>query len=155
METYTHKQLAVNCFNNVWDLLDLTERTDAQNEEMVQMCHSSFWHWTQVEDHTDQNLSIGYWQLSRVYAVVGNGPQAEHYAQRCIDVSRKAELPPFFIAYGYEAMARAQMLLNNTEKKEKNLVMAKEFTDLIKVEDSKKLLLQDIEEIEKKGERVN
>jgi hypothetical protein len=36
---FTHKQLAVNCFNKVWDLLEKSERTESEAEEMVHLCH--------------------------------------------------------------------------------------------------------------------
>ncbi|MFT4415573.1 tetratricopeptide repeat protein [Fredinandcohnia humi] len=145
--TFSHKQVAVQCFNKVWDLLEKDDRTNLEDEEMVHMCHTSFWHWTQVEDHTEQNLSIGYWQLSRVYAMVGNGEQALEYAQRCIAVSIDAKLAPFYIAYAYEAMSRAYTILKQKEQAQKCLELANEYTKSVIVEESKKLLKNDLKEL--------
>ncbi|MHC8514934.1 hypothetical protein [Sporosarcina sp. ITBMC105] len=143
-EKFSHKQLAVNCFNQTWDLLDKRNRTQAEKEQMIHLCHTSFWHWTQVEDHTPQNLSIGYWQLSRVYAVVENGEQALYYAKQCVSVSHEADLAPFFIAYAYEAQARAQLLLRQSTEAKKSLLLAEEFVQNIKDEESRKLVEADV-----------
>ncbi|MDP4163454.1 MAG: hypothetical protein Q8898_10160, partial [Bacillota bacterium] len=111
-QTFSHKQLAVSYFNKVWDFLDQESRTFEEDEQMIHLSHSSFWHWGQVEDHTAQNISIGYWQLARVYAVVGQGETALRYAKQCVDVSVQANLAPFYIGYAYEAAARAYAVLN-------------------------------------------
>ncbi|WP_163102474.1 hypothetical protein [Peribacillus alkalitolerans] len=146
-KNYSHKQLATACFNKVWDFLDKKNRNDEENEQMIHMCHSSFWHWTQVEDHTKTNLSIGYWQLSRVYAVVGQGENSLRYAKKCIAVSDEAELPPFYRGYAYEAEARAHGVLGNHPQKQIALEHALELLDQVTVAENKKLLQQDLDEL--------
>lgn len=142
-----HKQIASQCFNKVWDFLDLQERTRNEEEQMIHLAHTSFWHWTQVEDHTPTNLSIGYWQLSRVYAVVGNGEQSLYYGNRCVEVSLEANIPPFYIGYGYEALARAYMVLGQTDNATDSYEKALGYTEQILIEDSKKMLLNDLNQI--------
>jgi tetratricopeptide (TPR) repeat protein len=143
----SHRQIASQCFNRVWDFLDLQERTKEEEEQMVHLAHTSFWHWTQVEEHTPQNLSIGYWQIARVYAVVGNGEQSQYYADRCIEVSLEASIPPFYIGYGYEALARAYMVLGQNEIALDTFQKALRYAEEVVVEDSKKMLLKDLYEI--------
>lgn len=121
---------------------------------MIHLCHTSFWNWTQVEDHTPQNISIGYWQLSRVYSVVGNGGQALYYADQCVKVSTEAELPPFFIAYAYEARARAQLVLKQLTKAGESLELAGEFINFVKIEESKKLVETDVVELREELARL-
>ncbi|WP_449538715.1 hypothetical protein [Ferdinandcohnia sp. Marseille-Q9671] len=150
MNQLSHKQVASECFNKVWDLLDMPNRTEKEAEEMVHLCHTSFWHWSQAKEHTEQNLSIGYWQLSRVYAVVGNGEQALYYANRCIEVSIKAELAPFYIAYAYEAQARAYIVLDRKKLAEDSIVLVKKHTEQVIVEDSKNLLVAELAELLRK-----
>jgi hypothetical protein len=147
MSIENHKQIASQCFNRVWDLLDLQERTREEEEQMIHLAHTSFWHWTQVENHTPTNLSIGYWQISRVYAVVGNGEQALHYANRCEEVSLSANIPPFFIGYSYEAQARAYKVLGQDNDALSSYQKAKTYTELVVDEESKKMLVKDLEEI--------
>jgi hypothetical protein len=152
-ESFTHRQLAGKCFNQVWHLLEKV-RTEQEEEQMVNLCHASFWHWTQVEGHTQQNLSIGYWQLSRVYSEIGNGGQALHFAHRCIAVSLEAGLAPFYTAYAYEALARAQMTLNQVEQALKSIETAATYSSLVTILDSKQLLISDLENIKDKISRI-
>ncbi|MBP3963250.1 hypothetical protein I8J30_11105 [Paenibacillus sp. DLE-14] len=126
-----HKQLASSCFNKVWDLLSKEERTERESEEMVHLCHGSFWHWTQVEDHTPTNLSVGYWQLARVYAVIGQGSQALDYAIKCMKISADAKLDAFYIAYAYEAAARAYSVIGESAQKDEALARAADYAERI------------------------
>lgn len=145
--TFTNREFAVSCFNKVWDLLVLENRSDKETEDMVHLCHSSFWHWTQVEGHTSTNLSIGYWQLSRVYAVAGRGEIALQYAEKCIEISNDSKLEPFYKAYAYEAAARAYKVLNETERCRELLNTAFHFANQVVDEESKGWLTKDLEEI--------
>ncbi|MDN4608226.1 hypothetical protein [Sporosarcina highlanderae] len=141
----SHKQIAATCFNQVWDLLEKEVRTPEEQENMIHLCHSSFWHWTQAEECTEQNLSIGYWQLSRVYAVVGQGENSLNYAKRCIAVSEEAGLAPFYIGYGYEAAARACNVLGQSTESRRFKEVAYEYLEKMTDEGSKKLLVSDLE----------
>ncbi|PGL73285.1 hypothetical protein [Bacillus sp. AFS055030] len=144
---FTHRDLAVSCFNKVWDLLELENRSQSESEEMVHLCHSSFWHWTKVENHTPKNISIGYWQLSRVYAVIGEGQTALDYAKKCVKISLEKELEPFYIAYAYEALSRAHARLNQSQESLAAKTKAYEYVKDVMVEESKDLLLKDLDTI--------
>ena len=65
-------------------------------------------HWTQRPDCTSTNLSIGYWQTARIYALLGQAENARRYAQMCFEVSQQPGVKPFFLAYAYEALAQAE-----------------------------------------------
>ncbi|MEH7305150.1 hypothetical protein [Neobacillus drentensis] len=147
--TFSHRQLAVNCFNAVWDLLDLNDRTKEEEEKMIHLGHTSFWHWTQVEEHTAKNLSIGYWQLSRVYAIAGLGERSLYYAKRCLSVSLENDIEPFYIGYAYEALSRANALLGYTESSIEQAEQASEYAKKVGDEASKEMLMKDLQEIER------
>jgi hypothetical protein len=147
MTTYTHKEMAINCFNAAWDLLDLALRTRDEEEQMIHLAHSSFWHWSQVKEHTPKNLSIGYWQLSRVYAVSGLGERSLYFAKCCEDISLKNNLEPFYIAYAYEALSRANAILDHINLSTEQKAIALEYVQKVKVEDSKNMLINDLQSI--------
>jgi hypothetical protein len=109
-EARAHRHFAGACFNRAWDYLDLPRRDERQVEEMLHASHASFWHWLQVPECTPTNLSIGFWQLARVYAVAGRAGDARRWAQRCLDVGEASGLEPFYRAYAHEAMARAVLI---------------------------------------------
>jgi hypothetical protein len=147
MTTFTHKQLAVNCFNAVWDFLELIERSKEEEEKMIHLAHTSFWHWTQVEEHTPKNLSIGYWQLSRVYATVNLGERSLSYAEQCLAVSLENEIEPFYIGYAYEALSRANYLLGYNNLAQEQSELAIEYAQKVKNVQSKENLMKDISTI--------
>jgi len=148
--TFTHKQQAVNSFNAVWDLLDLNVRTNEETEKMIHLAHTSFYHWTQVEGHTAKNLSIGYWQLSRVYATAGLGERSMYYAERCLSISLENEIEPFYIGYAYEALSRANALLGHNDRSIEQAEKAMEYAKEVGDEGSKEMLIKDLEEIKNK-----
>ena len=85
-----HEHFSVACFNQVWGLIDKPNRTPAEDQEMVELCLASLWHWSQRDDCTPTNLSIGYWQASRVYALLGQAENAMQYARLCLISAMKA-----------------------------------------------------------------
>ena len=68
-----HRYFAAECFNQAWDLINKSERTPEEDEQMIRLSLASHWHWTQRADCTQENVSIAYWQTSRVYTVLGPG----------------------------------------------------------------------------------
>lgn len=105
-----HQYFAAHCFNACWPLIDQAERTVEQAEQLIALGHSSLWHWTQRPDCTPKNLSIAHWVLSRIYAVLGDAPMAQRYAGSCLRISMEGGVAPLFVAFAYEALARAALV---------------------------------------------
>ena len=143
----SHKNYSAACFNRVWDLLDLESRTDAERDEMVECAHASLWHWMQREDGTPTNLSVGLWQISRVYATVGNAAMAKEYALRCEKASREGKVEPFFLAYALEARARAEAMGGNRKAADKLADEARKLAEKIDDEGGREALLADLDTI--------
>jgi hypothetical protein len=108
-----HRHFSADCFNRTWTLMEKPDRNAADSEAMVLCALSSLWHWTQRSDRTDRNLSVGHWQVSRAYALAGQGDNAMRHARRSLAFA--AGSPPFYIGYAHEAIARAAMVLNDRE----------------------------------------
>jgi tetratricopeptide (TPR) repeat protein len=142
-----HQSIAKQCFNDSWSLIEKEDRSEAEDEEMRRLSEVSFWHWVQVEDHTAENLSIGYWQLSRVYAISGRYRLAYYYADRCIEVGEKQNLTPFYIGYGYEARARAYLFGERVEEAKTALDKAYEFAEAVTDPDWKDPLVADLDQV--------
>jgi hypothetical protein len=144
-----HKHFSAFCFNSAWGLMDKTERTAEEDQQMLNLCHASLWHWTQREDCTDENLSIGYWQISRAYALVGQPDNARRYGQMCLNAAR--ESGPFLQGYAYEALARAEAVAGNQDSSLKLLKEARLCADAIESPEEKKMLLGDLKTIGDSG----
>ena len=104
--TAAHRYFSADCFNKAWRLIEKPTRTPAEDEEMIGFSQASVWHWTQREDCQRANMAIGYWQLSRVYAIAGRPAEARRYGELCLEHGRPES--PFLHAYAYEALARAE-----------------------------------------------
>lgn len=137
-----HRFFSADCFNKAWELLEKPERSPAEDEEMILLNQTSLWHWTQREDCTSRNLSIGYWQASRIQAVLGRAGEARRYGQLCLEHSRQE--PPFFLAYAYEALARAEKLAGNESLAESYRAEAMRLAEMVTDPEDKKLLIDDL-----------
>lgn len=108
LDPNVHREQGVALFNGVWEMLDMPDRTPAQDDQMVHAAHASRWHWSQAGPlGGDQQLAIGEWQCSRVYSVLGRGEPAVHHARACLEICEQAGLGDWVIAAAYEALARA------------------------------------------------
>ncbi len=84
----TRRTLAVDLFNHVWTLLERTDRTPMQDDEMLHAAHASRFHWGEVGEPV--NLARGEWQCSRVYAVLDRAEPAMWHATAMPRVVRGA-----------------------------------------------------------------
>jgi len=140
-----HKYFSANCFNAAWDLIDKKDRTVEETEQMIQLCQASLWHWSQREDNTDQNRSVGYWQASRVYALAGQLGGARRYGKLSLEAA--SECPPFYRGYAYEALARAEMLAGDRPRMKEYLSLAREQADAVKDLKARQALEADLDGI--------
>lgn len=143
-----HKFFSAHCFNTAWDLIDKTERTPEENEQMIQLSLASAWHWGQRKDCTDANLSVSYWQISRVYALLGQVENARRYGQICLEISRSEDVGPFYLGYAYEALARAESVAGNHTEAKAYVSAARLAAEKVEDVDSRKWLLDDLATIE-------
>ena len=142
-----HNHFSTYCFNQAWDLIDKTDRTPEQDEEMIRLSLASTWHWTQRGDCTNKTYSIGYWQTSRIYSILGQAENARRYGGLCLAVSQEADVPPFFLGYAYEALARAEAVAGDQQAMQEFLDQARETAERVADMDEKKMLLDDLETI--------
>lgn len=140
-----HKHFSADCFNRVWALLDKPERTPREEQEMVELCLASVWHWTEREDCTDMNMSIGYWQASRVYATLGLADEARRYGELCLEASRRPDVLPFCMGYAHEALGRAELIAGNGDRAQEHLAESRRIAEGLPDPDAKKRLLADLD----------
>jgi DNA-binding transcriptional MerR regulator len=105
LDPATQKALASALFNRVWELLEATDRTPADDDELVNAAHASRYLWTSIG--TPRHLAIGDWQIARAYSTLGRGEPAVHHARRCLDHATQVGDEPWLLASAYEGLARA------------------------------------------------
>ena len=138
-----HRYFAARCFNAAWELLDKPNRSVADNEQMIRLAHSSLWHWTQRADCQPANLSIGYWQLARVYAVLEQALNARRYGERCLEVT--PEDRPFLLGFAHEALARAAGVAGDERRKREHLEEARRQAEQVTDAEERSLLVSDLD----------
>lgn len=140
-----HRLFSADCFNRTWTLIEKPDRSPAEDEQMLLLSLASLWHWTQREDCSDRNLSIGYCQVSRVYALRGDGRNALRYAEICSRYSQSQ--PPFFLAYAHEAIARAALLNGETERVRHHVAEARQLATQVTEVEERTALEKDLDTI--------
>lgn len=137
------KTLGIKYFNETWDLIDLKHRTPVDDLLMIQKAHASLYHWQ--EEALPINFVRGEWLLSRVYALVHLGEAARYHAKTCLDLCYQNQIHDFDLAFAYEAMARAEYLLENKELFEHYLALSKATT--IEKEEDRNYFLEQVKTI--------
>ncbi|MEE8399850.1 MAG: hypothetical protein V3S89_12650 [Desulfobacterales bacterium] len=132
-----HHRLSVQYFNQVWTIIDKQKRSAEETEDMILLAYASLWHWRQRRDVRPLNLSIGYWQVSRVHALAGQYEMAKLFADKCLQVSTQGELTPFYMGYAYEALTRAEILSQDSDAAKAYLMKAEQ--QLGKVKDQEEM----------------
>ena len=118
-----HRKFAVDCFNNTWTLIEKADRSPEDDARMIHMAHASRFHWSEIG--TPLNFARGDWQISRVYAILGQGQNALAYAKNCLHLCIDNDFGDFDLAFAYEAAARAFAVLCDSKMTEKHLELAK------------------------------
>ena len=142
-----HRYFSVECFNRAWGLIDKIGRTPDEDEEMLRLSLASTWHWTQRQDCTSTNLSVGYWQTARIYTLLGQVENARCYGKLSLKASQEEGTEPFALGYAYEALARAEMIAGERVQMDVYLEQARQVCARITDEEDRQLLLQDLETI--------
>jgi hypothetical protein len=137
-----HKHFSAWCFNRAWDLIEKSDRTEEDVRLMVALSQASIFHWTSRSDCTDKNLSVGYWQASRIQALIGNAQEALRHGRTCLAYS--ANLEPFYLGYAYEALARAANLMNDAANLADYLDRAESLAEQVSDEQDRQLLATDL-----------
>jgi hypothetical protein len=140
-----HKHFSAWCFNRAWELIEKPDRTEEEVRLMVALSHASIFHWISQSDCTDRNLSVGYWQASRIQALIGNAQEATRHGRTCLGYS--ANLEPFYLGYAYEALARAASLMNDAANMADYLDRAESLAEQVPDEHDRQLLAADLAQL--------
>jgi len=143
LEREEHRQLAADCFNAAWTLIEKPDRTPADDDEMVHCAHAAAYHWHNVG--TAANRARGEWQCSRVYAILGRAEPALDHARRCLEIveASPAEMEEFDLPAAYEALARAHWVAGDLDESRSYAELGREATAKIADEDDRKIMEAD------------
>ena len=134
MEAVGQRELAVSTFNRVWELLELSERTPEEIDEMIHAAHVSCYVWSQVG--APANVARGEWQCARVYAILGRAEPALWHAGRCLELTEAGgeSFEDWDLPSARQSMAHAHLAAGNTEEARRWAELARD--ELARVEDA-------------------
>lgn len=140
-----HRHFSAHCFNQAWDLMEKADRTAEEDQFMVALNQASIFHWTRRPDCSDEKLSVGYWQASRIQSLLWNTVEAIRLAHVCHRYS--LNLKPFYLGYAHEAIARAHRQAGHGDLADKHWNEAKELLERISNRQERELLEADLLQI--------
>jgi hypothetical protein len=140
-----HRKIGGDLFNYTWSLLDRKDRSEEETDEMLHAAHASRYHWGHAG--TPLNLSIGEWQVSRVYSALGRAEPAFYHGRRALEIARRNKLSRFYLAYAYEALARAAAVAGQRRARSRYLGEARRIGAAVRNRDDRRMLLEDLASI--------
>ena len=148
MSESTHdceRTMAAAMFNRTWELLDAPDRTAEDDRALLASAYASWVHWRNVGEA--KNHSVSDWQVSRVWAVLGDGARAADHGREALRIAEEHGLGPFYVAYGYEALARAAAIVGDVPVRDQHLAAAEALLEDIADGESAELVRIDLEDI--------
>jgi len=138
------RELAADCFNRTWTLMQKANRTPEEDDEMLHCAHASRYHWGEVG--TAAHRARGEWQCSRVYTVLVRAEPALHHAQRCLELceSNPDSIEDWDLPFAYEALARAHAVAGNGAESARCLQQARSLGAAIADDEDRTLLESDL-----------
>ncbi|HLG27964.1 MAG TPA: hypothetical protein VI423_09285 [Paenisporosarcina sp.] len=142
-----HRKWAIQLFNETWDLIDMKDRTRDDDSQMLEKAYASLYYWRQVG--TTLNLVRGYWQVSRVHAILGQGDAAYFYGISGVELCEAEGFGDFDIAFAYESVARAEKCRGNFESMDSWFERGQAAAENIVKEQDKKYFLSELVSVNK------
>ena len=140
-----HRALGVALYNSSWALLEKTDRTAEEDDELVHQVHASAYHWTAAPECEPKNRARGEWLCSRVYSVLGRAEPALHHARRCLVLCEQHpdNVEDWDVAFAYEALARASRVAGEEDEARRYELRGRELADQIADPEDRDIVLRD------------
>lgn len=142
-EVAGHRFFSAQCFNRTWELIEKPNRAERDDEEMLLLAQVSLWHWMQRDDCTPRSLSVGYWLLSRVHALLNQAELAKRHGELSLEQAAGEE--PFYAGYAHEALARAALIDGDHAALERHLKEARTCAAQVTDAEERGMLERDLE----------
>lgn len=108
-----HQKMAVDLFNQSWDILLMEDRTREDEDLLINMVHASLYHWRQIG--APINILRGEWMICHVYTLLEHKESALYHAENIMRLNDEIKPTDWDLAYCFEAMARVKALWGDRE----------------------------------------
>ena len=143
LDAETERRLGIDLFNKTWTLMEKTDRTREDDDEMLHCAHAAAYHWLQVG--TQANRARSEWQCSRVNAILGNVEPALRHGRRCLELVEASpdEMEEFDLPAAYEALGRAHAVAGDTAEAQRYVELGRAATAKIADDDDRAIMEAD------------
>lgn len=148
-EPELHRRLGADLFNDTWRLMELEDRSPADDVLMIHQAHASAYHWLQAG--TPNNVARSHWLCSRVYCVVGRAEPALFHARLVLSTCQEHGIGDWDLAFAYEALGRAYAVAGDHDEARRHVEQARLASADISIDEDRELLLGDLETIPSAG----
>jgi hypothetical protein len=132
VEEFDDRRAAVDAFNEAWALIDLRERTEADDRALLAAAFASRYHWERVGG--DEERAIGDWQIAHAASLMGLPDLALRFAVSALATVEANGWTDWRLASMYEGMARAHAAAGDAAERDRYAALAREV--LATVEDA-------------------
>jgi len=143
LDAETERRLGIDLFNRTWTLMEKTDRTREDDDEMLHCAHASAYHWLRVG--TQANRARSEWQCSRVNAILEHVDPALRHASRCLELVEGSpeEMEEFDLPAAYEALGRAYCVAGDRDEARRYVELGRAETAKIADEDDRAIMEAD------------
>ncbi|HEV7466667.1 MAG TPA: hypothetical protein VGP96_10210 [Candidatus Dormibacteraeota bacterium] len=119
-----HREIAAATFNRTWELIDLPQRSHAEEDEMLRTAVASRHHWEQAGGG-DAERATGDWQIAHVAALLGLPDLSLRCARSALDIARAGGWTGWRLASCHEGMARAHAAAGHRSERDRHIALAR------------------------------
>ena len=144
----THRRLAVDLFNRSWRLLELPDRTKAQEYDLIHVVHASCHHWRVIGSAANSSRAEN--QCARVYAALGRPEPALTHANRCLELVRaeRNAHEAWDLASALEVLARAHLAAGDRVEAGRHATLAQTALEAVADPDDREIVAAQLAELE-------
>ena len=151
-ERVFHRKEAVRCFNRTWEYLVKRRRTRDDDQKMLALAHASLYHWDAVGK--PRIRAVARWQVSRVYAALGQPELALLFAESALSTCRRNRVDEVLPTM-YEAVARAYAVGKDARDAKRFLARARLELDRVTLEkEDRRIFLGQIRDTQRLIDRL-
>ena len=99
-------------------LLDKKDRDIQDDNRIIAFAKASLYHWQKSHEFQPVNDQRGKWMISLVYAILEQGNDALHHAEKCWVLTKELNLGGFDLGYANEALAQSSRNFGSFRKNE-------------------------------------
>jgi len=111
-----HRRQSVEANNAAWDLIDRTDRSDSDDEDLLRTAYAAAYHWQRATGATPANEARADYLLARALLATGQPVSGLRAADRCLAVCTANGLTDFDLAFAHEARFRALSALGRLDE---------------------------------------